>query len=339
MSKFVYFFGKDVTDGKSSMKALLGGKGANLAEMANLGIPVSPGFTITTEACVFYFKNHTYSDEIGKQINKAINKLETLNNKKLGDPENPLIISVMSGARVSMPGMDTVLNLGLTDKSVIGLANMVEDVRFAYDCYRRSISMFGNVVLGIDFKKFECLTEDMKKELKVESDTDLDAKALKELVERFKEVIKLETGLEFPQDPKIQLQMAIESIFESWNSPRAITYRKLNGIDDSGGTAINIQTVDYENRGNTSGIGIAFGRKQPIGYERFFGEKLIHETSGNPLYERRKVLVEGNLISKIRCKYAILKDLWKSVEWWIFINGPWIYVQGILDRFRYSTAL
>lgn len=338
MSKFVYFFGKDVTDGKSSMKALLGGKGANLAEMANLGIPIPPGFTITTEVCELYLKGKKYSDEVLKQVEEAINKLETLNNKKLGDLDDPLIVSVRSGARVTMPGMDTVLNLGLTDKSVIGLANMVEDVRFAYDCYRRSISMFGNVVLGIDFKKFECLTEDMKKELKVESDTYLDAKSLKELAERFKEVIKLETGLEFPQDPEVQLQMAIDSIFESWNSPRAITYRKLNGIDDSGGTAINIQTIDYENRGNTSGTGIAFGRKQPIGYERFFGEKLINETSENPRYERGKALVEGNLIFKIRCKYAILRDLWKSVEWWIFINGPWIYVQGILDRFRYSTA-
>ncbi|HEY3361267.1 MAG TPA: PEP/pyruvate-binding domain-containing protein, partial [Methanosarcina sp.] len=220
MSKFVYFFGKDVTDGKGSMKDLLGGKGAGLAEMANLGIPVPPGFTITAEVCVLYLKNNTYPEEIHKQIKEAIYKLETLNTKKLGDPNDPLLVSVRSGARVSMPGMmDTVLNLGLTDKSVIGLANKVNDERFAYDCYRRFISMFGDVVLGIDFDKFESLIEDKKKELKVQSDTDLDVKALKGLAERFKGVIKLEKGFDFPQDPKVQLQMAIDAVFDSWNNP------------------------------------------------------------------------------------------------------------------------
>ncbi len=164
MSKFVYFFGKDVTDGKASMRDLLGGKGAGLAEMANLGIPVPPGFTITTEVCVLYLEGKKYSEEVLKQVEEAIDKLETLNNKKLGDPEDPLLVSVRSGARVSMPGMmDTVLNLGLTDKSVLGLANKVNDERFAYDCYRRFISMFGDVVLGIDFEKFESLIEDKKK--------------------------------------------------------------------------------------------------------------------------------------------------------------------------------
>src|SRR5208283_3976432 len=230
------------------MKDLLGGKGANLAEMANLGVPVPPGFTITTEVCVLYLKNKTYPKEVFQQIEEAIDKLEILNNKKLGDAGDPLLVSVRSGARVSMPGMmDTVLNLGLTDKSVIELANKVNDERFAYDCYRRFISMFGDVVLELEFEKFDSLIANKKKELRVESDTDLDAKSLKELAESFKEIIKLEKGFEFPQDPKVQLYMAIDAVFESWNNPRAITYRKLNGIDDSWGTAVNVQTMVYGN--------------------------------------------------------------------------------------------
>ena len=172
------------------MKDLLGGKGANLAEMANLGVPVPPGFTITTEVCVLYLKNKNYPEEVFQQIEEAIDKLESLNNKKLGDAGDPLLVSVRSGAKVSMPGMmDTVLNLGLTDRSVIELANKVNDERFAYDCYRRFISMFGDVVLGLEFKKFDSLIANKKKELRVESDTDLDAKSLKELSERFKEII------------------------------------------------------------------------------------------------------------------------------------------------------
>jgi pyruvate,orthophosphate dikinase len=329
LSKFVYFFGKDVTDGKSSMKDLLGGKGANLAEMANLGIPVPPGFTITTEVCVLYLRDKKYSEEVLKQLEKAIDKLETLNNKKLGDPDDPLLVSVRSGARVSMPGMmDTVLNLGLTDKSVIGLANKVNDERFAYDCYRRFISMFGDVVLGIDFDKFESLIEDKKKELKVESDTDLDAKALKELAERFKGVIKLEKGFEFPQDPKVQLQMAIDAVFESWNNPRAITYRKLNEIDDSWGTAVNVQTMVYGNRGNTSGTGVAFTRNPSTGEKKFFGEYLINaqgedvvagirtpdfiDTLGNKIPEAYKQLVD--ICQKLEAHFRDMQDIEFTIQ-------------------------
>lgn len=329
MSKFVYFFGKDVTDGKGSMRDLLGGKGAGLAEMANLGIPVPPGFTITTEVCVLYLKNKKYSEEVLKQVEEAIDKLETLNNKKLGDPEDPLLVSVRSGARVSMPGMmDTVLNLGLTDKSVLGLANKVNDERFAYDCYRRFISMFGDVVLGIDFDKFESLIEDKKKELKVESDTDLDAKALKDLAERFKGVIKLEKGFDFPQDPKVQLQMAIDAVFESWNNPRAITYRKLNEIDDSWGTAVNVQTMVYGNRGNTSGTGVAFTRNPSTGEKKFFGEYLINaqgedvvagirtpdfiDTLGNKIPEAYKQLVD--ICQKLEAHFKDMQDIEFTIQ-------------------------
>jgi pyruvate,orthophosphate dikinase len=315
LSKFVYFFGKDVTDGKGSMKDLLGGKGAGLAEMANLGVPVPPGFTITTEVCVLYLKERKYPDEVLKQIEEAIDKLETLNNKKLGDPEDPLLVSVRSGARVSMPGMmDTVLNLGLTDKSVIGLANKVNDERFAYDCYRRFISMFGDVVLGVDFDKFESLIEDKKKELKVESDTDLDAKALKELAERFKGVIKLEKGFEFPQDPRVQLQMAINAVFESWNNPRAITYRKLNEIDDSWGTAVNVQTMVYGNRGNTSGTGVAFTRNPSTGEKKFFGEYLINAQGEDVVAGIRTPDFIDTLGNKIPEAYNQLVDICQRLE-------------------------
>ncbi len=315
MSKFVYFFGKDVTDGKSSMKDLLGGKGANLAEMANLGIPVPPGFTITTEVCVLYLRNKKYSEEVVGQIEEAIDKLQALNNKKLGDPNDPLLVSVRSGARVSMPGMmDTVLNLGLTDKSVVGLASKVNDERFAYDCYRRFITMFGDVVMGIEHSKFESLIEDKKKEVKVNSDADLDAKSLKELAERFKQVVKLETGIEFPQDPKIQLQMAINAVFESWNNPRAITYRKLNEIDDSWGTAVNVQTMVYGNRGNTSGTGVAFTRNPSTGEKKFFGEYLINAQGEDVVAGIRTPDFIDTLANKIPEAYKQLIDICQKLE-------------------------
>jgi pyruvate,orthophosphate dikinase len=315
LAKFVYFFGKNVTDGKSSMKDLLGGKGANLAEMANLGIPVPPGFTITTEVCVLYLKNKKYSEETLRQIEEAIDKLETLNNKKLGDPDDPLLVSVRSGARVSMPGMmDTVLNLGLTDKSVIGLANKVNDERFAYDCYRRFITMFGDVVMGIEHGKFESLIEDKKKELRVDSDADLDAKSLKELAERFKGVVKLETGTEFPQDPKVQLQMAIDAVFESWNNPRAITYRKLNEIDESWGTAVNVQTMVYGNRGNTSGTGVAFTRNPSTGEKKFFGEYLINAQGEDVVAGIRTPDFIDTLENKIPEAYKQLVDICQKLE-------------------------
>lgn len=315
MSKFVYFFGKDVTDGKSSMKDLLGGKGANLAEMANLGVPVPPGFTITTEVCVLYLKNNEYPDEVVHQVEEAIDKLETINGKKLGDPEDPLLVSVRSGARVSMPGMmDTVLNLGLTDKSVVGLAGKVNDERFAYDCYRRFIAMFGDVVLGIEFRKFDSLIEDKKKEAGVKSDTELDAGDLKQLVERFKEVIKLEKGFDFPQDPKVQLQMAINAVFDSWNNPRAITYRKLNQIADNWGTAVNVQTMVYGNMGNTSGTGVAFTRNPSTGEKKFFGEYLLNAQGEDVVAGIRTPDYINTLKDKIPEAYDQLVDICQRLE-------------------------
>jgi pyruvate,orthophosphate dikinase len=297
------------------MKDLLGGKGANLAEMANLGVPVPPGFTITTEVCVLYLKNKNYPEEVFQQIEEAIDKLESLNNKKLGDAGDPLLVSVRSGAKVSMPGMmDTVLNLGLTDRSVIELANKVNDERFAYDCYRRFISMFGDVVLGLEFKKFDSLIANKKKELRVESDTDLDAKSLKELSERFKEIIKLEKGFEFPQDPKVQLYMAIDAVFESWNNSRAITYRKLNGIDDTWGTAVNVQTMVYGNRGGNSGTGVAFTRNPSTGEKRFFGEYLINAQGEDVVAGIRTPDFIDTLEDKIPEAYKQLIDICQTLE-------------------------
>ncbi len=313
--KFVYFFGKDVTDGKSSMKDLLGGKGANLAEMANLGVPVPPGFTITAEVCVLYLKNNEYSEQVVQQVEEAVDKLETINGKKLGDPEDPLLVSVRSGARVSMPGMmDTVLNLGLTDKSVVGLAKKVNDERFAYDCYRRFIAMFGNVVLGIDFRKFDSLIGDKKKELGVKSDTELDAEALKQLAERFKEVIKLEKGFDFPQDPKVQLQMAIDAVFDSWNNPRAITYRKIHNIDDKWGTAVNVQTMVYGNMGNTSGTGVAFTRNPSTGEKKFFGEYLLNAQGEDVVAGIRTPNYINTLKNEIPEAYDQLVDICQRLE-------------------------
>src|ERR1035437_1162872 len=297
------------------MKDLLGGEGANLAEMANLGVPVPSGFTITTEVCVLYLKYKNYPKESFQQIEEAIAKLETLNNKKLGDSDDPLLVSVRSGARVSMLGMmDTVLNLGLTDKSVIELANKVNDERFAYDCYRRFISMFGDVVLGLDFEKFDSLIVDKNKKLRVESDTDLDAKSLKELAERFKKVIKLEKGFEFPQDPKVQLYMAIDAVFESWNNPRAITYRKLNGIDESWGTAVNVQTMVYGNRGDNSGTGVAFTRNPSTGEKRFFGEYLINAQGEDVVAGIRTPDFIDTLEDKIPEAYKQLVDICQTLE-------------------------
>ncbi|RNI12988.1 pyruvate, phosphate dikinase [Methanohalophilus sp. RSK] len=275
--KFVYLFGNNKTEGKNSMKDLLGGKGANLAEMANLGIPVPPGFTITTEVCVLYTRDNQYPPGMLDEVDRALQKLEKANNKQFGDPDNPLLLSVRSGARVSMPGMmDTVLNLGLNDKTVTGLAKKTSNERFAYDSYRRFLTMFADVVLGISTENFEKVIESRKKELDVELDTELDTDSLKYLVEKFKAIIKDNTGKEFPQDPRKQLQMAIDAVFNSWNNQRAIKYRRLNNIPDNWGTAVNVQSMVYGNMGDKSGTGVAFTRDPATGEKCFFGEFLTN---------------------------------------------------------------
>nr|WP_319507021.1 pyruvate, phosphate dikinase [uncultured Methanolobus sp.] len=314
-NKFVYFFGNEETEGKNSMKDLLGGKGANLAEMANLGIPVPPGFTITTEVCLLYLERGVYPTEVIDQINNAILKLEKVTGKKFGDNENPLLISVRSGARVSMPGMmDTVLNLGLNDNTVAGLAKKTGNERFAYDSYRRFLTMFGDVVLDIQHHKFESVLSEKKQKLGVVLDTDLNADALKELVETFKSIIRDETGKEFPQDPRKQLQMAIDAVFNSWNNQRAITYRRLNQIPGEWGTAVNVQSMVYGNMGETSGTGVAFTRDPATGDKRFFGEYLMNAQGEDVVAGIRTPEPIVTLENTMPESYSKLEEIYKKLE-------------------------
>ncbi len=272
--KWVYLF----KEGSAQKKALLGGKGANLAEMTNIGLPVPCGITITTEACIeFYKQNKCLSNEIIEQINEYIKKLEEETGKLFGDVENPLLVSVRSGAAVSMPGMmDTILNLGLNDKAVVGLANKTENERFAYDSYRRFIQMFGDVVLSIPKYKFDYALDDIKEKNNYRNDTELTAENLKELVETFKLIYLDVTGTSFPQEPQKQLLMAVEAVFKSWNNPRAITYRNLYDIPHDIGTAVNVQSMVFGNMGDTSGTGVAFTRNPSTGEKNIFGEFLMN---------------------------------------------------------------
>ncbi|MDU2131287.1 pyruvate, phosphate dikinase [Finegoldia magna] len=272
--KYVYGF----KEGNKDMRSLLGGKGANLAEMTNMDIPVPTGFTITTEACnKFYQEDEKLWDGLFEEIKSHIEETEKELNKKFSDEENPLLFSVRSGAVISMPGMmDTILNLGLNDKSVIGLAKSTNNERFAYDSYRRFIQMFSDVAREIPKVLFENELDKIKEEKNVTDDTDLDSEDLKKIVEKFKEIYKEEMGEEFPQDPIDQLRYAIEAVFRSWNNPRAKIYRQLNGIDDNLGTAVNIQSMVFGNMGNTSGTGVAFSRNPATGENKLFGEFLMN---------------------------------------------------------------
>ncbi|WNY27322.1 pyruvate, phosphate dikinase [Methanolapillus ohkumae] len=315
MSQYVYSFGAGQTEGKSSMKDLLGGKGANLAEMANLGIPVPPGFTITTEVCTIYLEKNEYPDLILTEIQKAVLNLEKATGKKLGDKKDPLLVSVRSGARVSMPGMmDTVLNLGLNDESVIGLSEKTKNPRFAYDCYRRFISMFGDVVLGIDFNEFERVLESQKEKTHVSSDTDLSVDSLKVIVEEYKKIISKRKGFDFPQDPSKQLFMAINAVFDSWNNPRAEIYRKLNNIPRNWGTAVNVQSMVYGNMGETSGTGVAFTRNPSTGENRFFGEYLINAQGEDVVAGIRTPSEISTLEKCIPVAYKQLVDICQKLE-------------------------
>jgi len=272
--KWVYLF----EEGNASQKSLLGGKGANLSEMTNIGLPVPQGFTVSTEACTeFYKQDQKLTDEIISQIKEKINVLEERTNKKFGDEENPLLVSVRSGAAFSMPGMmDTILNLGLNDISVEGMAKKTGNARFAYDSYRRFIQMFGDVVLSIHKYNFDNVLEDIKEKNNYKFDTELTAEDLKEIVTEFKKIYKRETHTDFPQAPEKQLLMAIEAVFRSWNNPRAITYRNLYEISHDIGTAVNVQSMVFGNMGDTSGTGVAFTRNPSTGEKKVFGEFLMN---------------------------------------------------------------
>ena len=277
MSKWVYTFGNGKAEGDANMRNLLGGKGANLAEMNKVGLPVPPGFTVTTEVCTYYYAhNNTYPSDLKDQVKTAVAGVEAIMGKKFGDNSNPLLFSVRSGARISMPGMmDTVLNLGLNDESVKGLAQTSGNERFAYDSYRRFIQMFSDVVLGADLDEYEGALEAMKKAKGYSSDTDLTTEDLKELVNQYKQIGQ-KLGKVVPQDPWEQLWLGIGAVFGSWNVARAITYRKLNNIPGDWGTACNVQTMVFGNAGNDSATGVCFSRDPATGENKYYGEYLVN---------------------------------------------------------------
>ena len=272
--KYVYLF----KEGNANMRELLGGKGANLAEMTNLGLPVPQGFTVTTEACTRYYTDgKVIGDDIVEQIYAALAETEKVAGKKFGDENDPFLVSVRSGARASMPGMmDTILNLGLTDKAVVGLANLTNNEKFAYDAYRRFIAMFSDVVMEIPKSEFEAVLDEFKEKKGVKFDRDLDAEDLKNVVVRFKAIYKKHLGVGFPQDPKVQLMEAVKAVFRSWDNPRAIYYRRMNDIPGDWGTAVNVQAMVFGNMGETSGTGVAFTRNPSTGEKKLYGEYLLN---------------------------------------------------------------
>ncbi len=283
MAKYVYFFGEGKADGSKDMKGLLGGKGANLAEMTNMGIPVPPGFTISTDVCAFYKDPQKYPAEIQGEVDEAVARMESILGLTFGDPEKPLLMSVRSGAKISMPGMmDTVLNLGLNDETVAGLIEQSGNPRFVYDSYRRLIGMYGDVVMGLkpesrdDIDPFEEILEHLKEEAGVELDLELSADHLKELTVRYKKVIESKLGVPFPQDPREQLWGGIGAVFYSWDIPRAVAYRELNNIPDDMGTAVNVQAMVFGNLSDDSGTGVAFTRNPANGDNTFYGEYLMN---------------------------------------------------------------
>ncbi|WP_371130738.1 PEP/pyruvate-binding domain-containing protein [Streptococcus didelphis] len=273
-TKFVYAF----AEGHKDMRQLLGGKGANLAEMTRIGLPVPQGFIISTQACNAYYDNETSMPaQLLEEIDHALNQLESKEDKQLGAKGNPLLVSVRSGAVFSMPGMmDTILNLGLNDESVEGLIEATQNPRFAYDSYRRFIQMFADVAIGLPKDKFEAVLEEVKQAKACQDDTELSSEDLQAIVASYKAIYKEGTGQDFPQDPKEQLLLAVEAVFKSWNNPRAKVYRRLNDISDKLGTAVTIQAMVFGNMGDKSGTGVAFTRNPSTGHKALFGEYLIN---------------------------------------------------------------
>src|SRR3990172_977854 len=277
-SKRIFFFGEGKADGNAGMKTLLGGKGANLAEMSNLGIPVPAGFTITTDVCIeFYKNNRRYPAGLREEVSEAIKQTERTMGAKFGDPSNPLLVSVRSGSRASMPGMmDTVLNLGLNDQTVEGLVRRSQDRRFAYDTYRRFIQMYADVVLGLDHELFEEILENYKNLKGLEYDTELSAEDWADIVARFKTLVETELGEPFPQDLHAQLWGAIAAVFGSWENARAIAYRRLHDIPDDWGTAVTIRAMVFGNMGDRSATGVVFTRNPSTGADELYGEFLVN---------------------------------------------------------------
>ena len=311
-NKYVYLF----NEGNASMKNLLGGKGANLAEMTNIGIPVPFGFTVTTEACNKYYEDgRMISDDIIGQIYNSLTKLEESTGKKFGDNSNPLLVSVRSGARVSMPGMmDTILNLGLNDVAVEAMAELTNNPRFAYDSYRRFIQMFSDVVMNIEKRLFENKIDELKEKKGVEFDTDLTAEDLKELVSEFKELYKKEKGEDFPIDPKVQLLESITAVFRSWDNPRAIVYRRMNDYPGEWGTAVNVQEMVFGNKGETSGTGVVFSRNPANGENEIYGEYLMNAQGEDVVAGIRTPLPISRLKDQDPVIYKEFEDIVNKLE-------------------------
>jgi pyruvate,orthophosphate dikinase len=314
--KMTFFFGQTRTDGRGDQKTLLGGKGANLAEMTGIGLPVPPGFTITTEVCeAYYAAGEQIPAGLMDQVKKAIKMLEKELEKKFGDDENPLLVSVRSGAAASMPGMmNTILNLGLNDTSVVGLARATGNERFAYDAYRRLINMFGDVVMGVDHEHFEHAFSKIKQKYKVASDTDVPSPGMIELCRAYEGVIKKHTGEGFPQDPYTQLELAIKAVFASWNTPRAVRYREVENIRGLKGTAVNVQSMVYGNMGDDSGTGVAFTRNPSTGQNEFYGEFLINAQGEDVVAGIRTPLHVSEMPKWNRQVYEQLLGIKKTLE-------------------------
>ncbi|MGL5634595.1 MAG: pyruvate, phosphate dikinase [Sarcina sp.] len=324
--QYVYLF----SEGNTGMKNLLGGKGANLAEMVNLGIPVPQGFTVTTDACNKYYEDgKVITEEVLLQIDQKLEELEKVTGKKFGSMTDPLLLSVRSGARVSMPGMmDTVLNLGLNDEATEAMAKLTNNPRFAYDSYRRFIQMFSDVVMNVEKRLFEDLIDEIKEEKNVEFDTDLTADDLKELVVRYKALYKKEKGEEFPSNPKVQLIESVKAVFRSWDNPRAIVYRRLNDIPKAWGTAVNVQQMVFGNKGETSGTGVAFSRNPATGDQGIYGEYLMNAQgedvvagirTPNPisqLEDQNKLIYDEfmSIVNKLESHYRDMQDMEFTIE-------------------------
>jgi pyruvate,orthophosphate dikinase len=348
--KYVYFFGGEHTEGKADMRNLLGGKGANLAEMSSLGINVPPGFTVTTEACIRYFNSsHKFPPGMWSEVEEHLQSLENRLGKKLGDQSNPLLVSVRSGARVSMPGMmDTVLNLGLNEETVTGLAETTEDEWFALDCYRRFIAMFSNVVLGVEGEKFEVILSKKKALRDIQDDTELSIKDLKSIIKQFKTVTKKAVHEDFPDDPHLQLRMAIEAVFKSWNTERAGTYRRLNNIPGDWGTAVTVQAMVFGNIGQTSATGVAFTRNPATGEKKFYGEYMVNAQgedvvagvrTPNPISQLEKEMPEVydslvKVYKKLENHYRDMQDLEFTVE-----NGELFLLQTRAGKRTVASAI
>src|SRR5271154_4485672 len=316
MKNYVFNFGAGKADGDGKMKDVLGGKGAGLAEMSKAGVPVPPGFTISTEVCNIYFQNgNQVPSEINNQVLKGLSKLEKQIGKKLGDPRNPLLVSVRSGAKFSMPGMmNTILNLGLNDETAEGLAKLTSNPRFAYDSYRRFIQMFGEVALNIDMEKFDHIFDERKHKAKAKLDTDLTAADLKAIIEQYKKLVQKETKKPFPQDAREQLAMARDAVFRSWWNPKAEYYRRMEKIPDEIGTAANVQAMVFGNLGDTSATGVGFTRDPATGEKTFYGEFLVNAQGEDVVAGIRTPLPISDLAKMMPEVYKQLREITNNLE-------------------------